>query len=80
MKKEKQVKNPFLACNHAVAVHEGHNLLYVRSTKYRQGIKFGDESDNCCGGVSLFNYCPFCGRFVRDIVEKIQSAIKEKKV
>lgn len=69
-KKEKQVKNPMLECNHALAVHEGHCLLYARSGKYgREKLTKKNAEDNCCGGVSLFNYCPFCGKYVRNLIE-----------
>ena len=69
--KEKTVKNPRLSCNHALAVHEGHNLLYKRETGYTHKLNKKAEEDNCCGGVSLFNYCPFCGKFVRDDIERL---------
>jgi len=70
-KEEKQIKNPQIKCNHAIAIHEGHSLLYARTTKYQKTLTREEENDGCCGGVSLFNYCPFCGKYVRDIVEKL---------
>lgn len=58
-------------CNHAIASHEGHGLEYIRTTKWIVGATKDSLNDNCCGGVVLFNYCPFCGVEVRDLSEAI---------
>ena len=58
-------------CNHAIAVHEGHDLEYWKSTKYAIGATKESLSDDCCGGVTLFNFCPFCGKKVRVYIESI---------
>ena len=55
-------------CNHAIAVHEGHDLQYAETTKYQTGATRESLSEECCGGVTLFNYCPFCGVDVRGII------------
>lgn len=56
MKEEKHV--------HAIAVHEGHDILWDDSTKEQL-------LSDCCGGVLFFNFCPFCGEDVRKIIERI---------
>lgn len=58
-------------CNHAIAVHVGHDLEYVGATKFFTKATRESLKDECCGGVQLFNHCPFCGVDVRKIIEKI---------
>lgn len=75
MKKDLTTKNKagkIKECNHAIAVHEGHNLQYHRRTKYADNATTESLSDDCCGGITLFNFCPFCGKSVRGIIKKIK--------
>lgn len=57
-------KKQAVLCTHVIADHIGHGLLY--ETCSAMALKA-----ECCGGVELFNYCPYCGKEVRDIIEKI---------
>ena len=59
-------------CNCAIASHEGHGLEYARKTKWVDKATKESLSDECCGGIVLFNYCPFCGGDVRKIIKKIK--------
>lgn len=63
-------------CNHAIAVHEGHNLLYAYKTKYVFPATKEALEQDCCGGVTLFNYCPFCGKEVNKIIKRIATNLK----
>jgi len=42
-------------CDHAVAIHVGHNVI-LESEATRERL-----ADDCCGGISAFEYCPYCG-------------------
>lgn len=65
--------------NHAIAVHEGHSLLYERTTKYQWGLKKGDVENNCCGGVTIFKFCPLCGVDLSKITAKFLPQHSESK-
>jgi len=60
-------------CNHAIASHEGHGMLYYPGDKYNWKATKEGLHDDCCGGTVLFNYCPFCGKEVRSIIKKIEN-------
>ena len=56
-----------------VACHEGHNLI-LHSQVTKEVLL-----QNCCGGITLFKYCPICG--VKVILsEQMQVFIKENKL
>jgi len=48
-----------------MASHEGHGLIYW-SEATKESL-----TDDCCGGVVLFKYCPFCGENINGWNKKI---------
>jgi hypothetical protein len=65
--------NREIKCNHAIASHEGHGMHYAYKTKYTTPPTKENLEEDCCGGVVLFNHCPFCGKEVRKIIQKIKN-------
>ncbi len=58
----KRVKKKVLACNHVVAFHEEHGVIYFNEANNE------NMSDDCCGGIVRLRYCPFCGENICGLV------------
>lgn len=46
----------------AIAFHIGHS--WYNKKDYRKSKK--DNNLDCCGGTILLNYCPFCGKKIKE--------------
>jgi len=56
-----------MKCDHIIAFHIGHSYIAVSVVK-----EFGREMlYNDCGGTMLLNFCPLCGKGVRNIINKL---------
>ena len=47
-------------CRHALASHEGHGMIYFDEAT-RESL-----TNECCGGIVVFRYCPFCGENIHN--------------
>jgi len=63
-------------CNCIVAFHIGHSQIEMSETTKKR------ITETCCGGVFLLDYCPICGKRIKDKRKYIewQTIVRKKDI